>query len=146
MNRECAAAQVRSIQAAVDAHRAAEQARAPALLREMLHGLERADQYRVRHVDLRGHDVEAIPEAVDEVHIGVTCRSEHHFGAARAPARRVRREIPWTLIGFGLDDASDAALAAVSMDEIGSDQRARHRERRTLVEWTLQRWCQGKHE
>src|SRR5262249_35069352 len=63
------AQQVDTVQAAIDVQRTAQQTRAPGPCVEPAQRLERTQQHRVRHARGAGDDVEAVPEAVDEVYV-----------------------------------------------------------------------------
>jgi len=64
--------------------------------------------------------------AIDEIHVGVTGRTEEN-GIPRSPARgRVRRRIAFAEIGFGFDNSSRQNSAGRFPDQQFSEQRPRH--------------------
>lgn len=83
------------------------------------------------------HDIEAVVHSVDEKDVGVAGRAEHHFRSRRTALGAVAGEIAWPQIGFGLDDAADAARVlslhnqqlaeevAGDVDGISSSERSR---------------------
>ena len=81
-----------------------------------------------------GHDIQAIPEAVNEVDIGMACLTKHDFGTRGASLGRVCGEIFGTHVRFGLDDAADAHRTCVIVDEVHADEVTRDGERTWLVE------------
>jgi hypothetical protein len=61
-------------------------------------------------------------------------RTEHDSVAFGPSARRVRGEILWALIGFGLDNTTYELPAAVRSNEMHANELTRHRQRATRVE------------
>ncbi len=97
-----------AIEAAVDVHCAAKKAWAPSFVRNVGDWLQRTEQYRLWHAFTPRDDVDAIPEAVDQIHIGAAGGAEHHLGALGSPARGMRCQIVRTQVRFGLHDPADA--------------------------------------
>src|SRR5579863_5561368 len=57
------------------------------------------------------YDVQAVMDAIDEIHVGVAGWSKDHFGSRRPPAPCMRRLIGQAEVGFGFDDSRrDAAV------------------------------------
>jgi len=118
------ATQVRCIEPPVDVHRAAQKPRSPARLSHILHRCQSSQQYRMGLARGGCHDIEAIPHAVDQVHISVPGRAEHDVGARRVAARGMRRQVLRAAVRFSLDDAAHAPRRAVVVHQLHADQLA----------------------
>jgi len=95
-----------AVQGAVDLQRAADQAR-PRAAADAGPRLQRADEDGVGHALIPGDEVEAVVEAVDEVHVGVARRPVHHPRAGGQPAaRRVGGQVLRTEVSLDLDQAA----------------------------------------
>ena len=68
-------------------------------------GCYRPDEHAPRHFNRFGDDVKAVVLAGPK-HIGVSGRTEQHFGALRSTAVGMGGGITLGEIGFGLDDAT----------------------------------------
>ncbi len=117
--------QADAVQLSIYMHGAAEQPGAVRRVVDARDRLQRADQHGVRNAGGGSHDVQAVPEAIDEVDICMTGRPEHHFRALRAAARGMRRQIARSLVGLGLDDPPDLAASGTGVDEVHAEQVAR---------------------
>jgi hypothetical protein len=126
--------QVHAVQRSIDAQGTAEQPRAPCLVVDAFDGFERAQQHRLRHPFFARDHVEAVPETIDEIHVGVPRRTEQDGVARGLAASGVRGEILGAEIGLGLDDPADAAHAGDSMHEVHADELPRDDERAAGIE------------
>ena len=82
-----------------------------------------ADEHRLGLVAWPGHDVEAVVQPVDEVHVQVARRPEHHRVPGGPAARRVRREVLGAAVGLDLDDApADRAVGDPACTQPAAEQ------------------------
>src|ERR1700722_12054092 len=70
----------------------------------------------------RGHYVEAVPEAVNEIDIGVPGLAKHDLCTCSAAASGVCGEIFRPHVGLRLDDAPDAECASIVVHEMHTDE------------------------
>src|SRR6185312_8507083 len=115
------AAEVRAVQRLVDVHRAAEQARTPGLVIDSGYRLQRPQQHGVRYPLRLRHHIQAVPEPVDEIHVGMAGRSEHDLRPWRTAAGGVGSEVLGALVRLGLDYPAHASCDAVRTDEVHAD-------------------------
>lgn len=116
------AQEVVRVEATVNVHRAAEQARPLRATREVLHRLDGAQQHGGGVAGAFGDDVHAVVHSVDEINISVTRRAEHDFGPLRQSFGRMRGEIVRAEIGFRFHDFADAFHALRMVDEDFAEQ------------------------
>ena len=82
---------------------------------QRLHG---PDQNASRTAFRFGHHIQALVHAVDEIHVGMAGRAEHHAGARCNTAPGVRSAILQTQVGFGFDNAAGSG----PVDQDGAQQ------------------------
>ena len=114
--------QVDTVQRAIDVHGAAEQPRAPGLVVDSFNWLERAQQHRLRHPFFARDHIDAVPESIDEIHVGVPRRTEHDGVARCLAAGRVRGEILGAQVRLGLDDSADAPQTPEPVHQVHTDE------------------------
>jgi hypothetical protein len=73
-----------------------------------------------------GDGVEAVVDAVDQVHVSEPRRAEHHCGAGRPPARGVVGKVVRAEVRLGLDDLADPQHAPDPVREERAEQVLRH--------------------
>src|SRR5688572_24375111 len=126
-------------------HRAAKQAGTVRRVVDAGNRLQPANEHRMRHASGGSHDVEAVPEAVDEVDICMTRRSEHDLGALGPAARGMCSQIPRALVGLGLDDPPDLPAGRAGVDQMHAEEVARDQERFAGIEGEGKSGGGGRH-
>ena len=115
-------------------HGFAKQTRTPGFASNVAQRLDGAYQYRVWDAVFASHYVQAIPHAINQIDVGVTRRTVHDGVALCSSRRRVCRQILWTLIRLGLDDATCEPLATMQPNQMHADEFTRHRQSTARVE------------
>jgi hypothetical protein len=93
----------------------------------------------MRYPGESGHHVEAVPHAIDKVDIGMAGRTEHNLVASGAASGGMGGEILRPLVGLGLDDLPDLAVASAGtrrayVDQVHADELTGYDQRAASVE------------
>ena len=96
--------------------------------RDAFERLQRPQQHARAHAFALGADVERVPAAVDEIHIGVAAVEKQRAVARRRAAVGVPGRVADD-VGLGLDDAAAHAPVRVIVDERLADEESRQRRR-----------------
>jgi len=93
----------------------------------------------MRHAFRRRHNIQAVPEAVDEIDVSMTGRAKHDFGARGPAFGRMGRQILGAHVGFRFHDASDPKRAGIVMHQVHTDEITGDRKsaRGVEVAWNL---------
>ncbi len=123
-----------TVQRPIDVHGAAEQPRAPGAVVDAFNRLDRAQKHGLRHTFFARDHVEAVPESIDEIHVGVPRRTEHDGVARCLAASRVCGEILRAEVRLGLHDPADAPQTSEPVHQVHPDELPRDDERAAGIE------------
>ena len=99
--------------------------------------LERANQHGLRDARPPGDDVEAVPEAIDEVDVGMAGRSEHHLGPLGPAAAECAARSSGPRYASVSTMRPMRRVPAVVVYQVHADELARDEQRISVVECGL---------